>query len=295
MTERESTPPLSPRSALDWPRGVGLVDPVLQEIHRQVARRRRRRTIALGACALLAAAGAIWQLPPRPGPARSTIVSLPARQTLPDGSIIELNATAEVRVDYSVALRRVELLRGEAHFQVRKDPRRAFVVVAGQVEVRAVGTAFAVQRAVGGVEVLVTEGRVAIDRPEPTAAPALPAAAPLAFVDARSRIVVAISSPPAGENAPAVLSVPAAELAERLAWRVPRLEFSQTPLAEALELFNRHSRVRLVLGDADLGNLHLSGIVRADNTAALLQLLKSDFGLRSEPRGENEIVLQPAK
>jgi transmembrane sensor len=90
-----------------------------------------------------------------------------------------------------------------------------------------------------------------------------------------------------------VLSVPAAELAERLAWRVPRLEFSQTPLAEALELFNRHSRVRLVLGDADLGNLHLSGIVRADNTAALLQLLKSDFGLRSEPRGENEIVLPP--
>jgi transmembrane sensor len=47
-------------------------------------------------------------------------------------------------------LRQVKLDRGEAWFQVAKDPQRPFVVESGPVRVRAVGTAFSVRRREGG-------------------------------------------------------------------------------------------------------------------------------------------------
>ena len=87
-----------------------------------------------------------------------------------------------------------------------------------------------------------------------------------------------------------VTTLDARAVAERLAWRVPRLEFSGTPLAQAIPLFNRHAGVRLVLDDAALGTLELSGVVRADNTDSLLRLLEGEFGITAEKRGEDVLL-----
>src|SRR5260370_1274200 len=57
----------------------------------------------------------------------------------------------------------VRLTRGEAHLAVAKDSSRPFIVTAGGVSVRAVGTAFNVRRVEQRVEVFVTEGKVRID------------------------------------------------------------------------------------------------------------------------------------
>jgi ferric-dicitrate binding protein FerR (iron transport regulator) len=73
------------------------------------------------------------------------------------------------------------------------------------------------------------------------------------------------------------------------------LEFSATPLGDALELFNQHARdsggVRLVLANSALERLQLSGMVRANNVDTLLLLLARDFGIRAD-RGEGVIVLR---
>jgi transmembrane sensor len=158
-------------------------------------------------------------------------------------------------------LRHVRLARGVAHFEVAKDASRPFVVIAAGVEVRAVGTAFSVQIDEGRVEVIVTEGRVAVGHTH-----ALPAATSAvvveenskapdahAFVDAGQQAVVDISSNQTSAPPPRIASLPEGELAQRLAWRVPRLEFSATPLAEAVALLNQHGRVRLTLADPALG------------------------------------------
>ena len=92
--------------------------------------------------------------------------------------------------------------------------------------------------------------------------------------------------------APAVVAVSAPEIAQRLAWRVPRLEFNDTPLREAVELFNRHGDVRLSLAAPALGELRVSGTVRADNTSALLQLLRADYGVEAQRLGNGEFVLR---
>jgi transmembrane sensor len=80
---------------------------------------------------------------------------------------------------------------------------------------------------------------------------------------------------------------------------VPRLEFNATPLAEVVALFNRHAVPRgaapasqLILADPALATLPLSGVLRADNIAVLLQIMESSYGIRAEHGPAGEIVLR---
>jgi transmembrane sensor len=240
----------------------------------------------------------------------TALVRRPESRTLPDGSIVELREGAKIAVDFSGPLRRVTLQAGEAHFQVVKDREHPFVVSAGGVETRAVGTAFLVELNARAVEVLVTQGRVAVSRTTttPTAIdpvknpPAEPAGnfEPL-LLDAGRHVVVDPGKPGAqlvtAEMAPT-------ELAERLAWRSVRLEFSGTPLAQAVALMNRsgggadgHPQITLVIDPASPGLAAepVSGLFRADNAETFVRMLQLSLGVEVERRGESEIVLHKAK
>lgn len=266
------------------------------ERHLVALGRRRRRRVAVGGAVLAGIVGlAVVALNlPRETQVASTAnatVRTPASQTLADGSVIEFKGNAKVVTDYSATTRRVVLREGEAHFTVQKDSARPFVVSAGGVEVRAVGTAFSVQLGLSSVDVLVTAGRVMVDRTptQPVQVDTSPSAAPAVAVDAGRRVVVDRTQ----SSAPAV-SIPApAEWRERLAWRSPRLEFTRTPLAEAVGLLNRHApaaAARLVIADSTVGAKRISGVFRADNTEAFVLLLEGAFNVRAERVG-NTIAL----
>lgn len=267
-----------------------------REIRAEVRRRRRRRiTAGLAAASavvaafLLRPAGSVAVAPVAANPA--VVLSEPARRILPDGSTVELKPGAEISVDYSRAVRRVALLRGVAHFQVAKNPARPFVVTANDVDVRAVGTAFSVELGTHAVEVIVTEGTVALEQAQ---APAVAGPLPVpgaAFANGRHVV--------AGEHAlvslaavaaPTVEAVSPQEMTQRMAWRVPRLEFSGTPLTEVVELFRRHGGMRLVIDDPSLGQVRVSGILRADNLETLLQLLAADHGITAETHGDETVL-----
>lgn len=220
---------------LDRPLASGSADAVLGELALRARLRRRRRTVACGVASLvlLVGAGVGWQAsrpPPdlRSSAAVSAVVLLPSIQLLPDGSVAELRDGAEITVAFTDSQRRVILRSGEAYFKVAKNPARPFVVAAGGVEVRAVGTAFSVDFGKSAVEVLVTEGKVSVATPPRKSAPAgatQPMPEPL-FVDAGHGLTVLTSArPEQAESRP----VSAADLQSRLAWRSPRLEFSGTP------------------------------------------------------------------
>jgi len=271
---------------LDRPRESGQATSLLLDLSRRFTRRRRRRVaLAAAACVALLATGAFWKAR-HPAdtavPDASAIVLLPEKQTLPDGSVIELRVGAEVSVDYSGPLRRVALRKGEALFEVAKNRERPFVVTAGGIEVRAVGTAFVVQWEGNKMEVLVAEGRVRID------APGQPAPGdPALFLDAGHRVTMEVgagSPDPAAAAREAPMS--AQEIAERLSWRAPRVEFSETPLGEAVSLMNRHSAVRLVIDDPALAAIHVNGLFRADDATAFVRLLEANFGVEARRSGD---------
>jgi len=287
---------------LDWIDAAGAASDVARAIDRQLRNRRRRRVRAVaisGTCVLLGAF--LWPALRHEAPdahrASSSAVTVhrPDRQLLPDGSVVELRAGARVASAFTPALRKVEVLEGEAHFQVEKDPARPFVVSVGGVEVRAVGTAFSVQFGRTSVEVLVTEGRVAVRHSAPAGpslAAAEPAVAPPVVVDAGNLALVALDS---ATPAPVVSPMPAVTLKARLAWRVPQLQFSGTPLAEVVAQINAHGATRVTLGDESLARIEVSGVLRADNLDTLLELLADSHGIKAEKRGASEVVLTRAR
>ncbi len=256
--------------------------------------RRRHRRLRWLAAPVLAAAAALIIIALRPAhlaPAspRAISTALAAqceRQTLADGSVIELNRGARVSVKFTQELRRVRLERGEAHFVVAKDATRPFVVDAGGVTARAVGTAFNVRLAPQDVEIVVSEGRVAVG----TVANAIPEAAPV--LEARQRAVVALHR---AVRAPAIATMSEASLAERLAWQPRLLDFSDAPLGEVVAEFNRRNPVQLVLGNAALRGLRVNASIRSDNVEGFVRLLESAFDLRSEWRNETELLLRASR
>jgi transmembrane sensor len=307
---------------IDWAATTGAVDDVIASLDAKVRRRRaqrRRRLLAGGTLGLVLIAGVARFAPgvladknpiaaasfSSATTATTTLVSHPEQQVLSDGSVVELKPGARIRVAFTAARRRVVLEEGEAHFQVAKNPQRPFVVVAGAVQFRAVGTAFSVQRGQREVELFVTEGRVAVDQPAASpssnattsitsdgASTSTPAAeTEISVVEAGHRVVVTADSTADAAHPLQVVAVPADQALQRLAWRVPTLEFSGTPLSEALPLFERHGKIRLILADPELAQVRLSGLIRADNIDTLLALLEESHGIQAEKRGDSEIVL----
>lgn len=292
-------------TALNWARARGSGERVVARSRAQRRRKQHLRRVTAGSLAVvtLVAAGLLWQLrplSPASTPARlpsSVVVVTPAKQLLPDGSVVELKDGAKIDVNYSAAFRRVKLVQGEAHFAVAKDTAVPFVVIVGDLEVRAVGTAFSIQMDAVQVEVLVSEGRVAVDKAVDTGAGgSLPGAQgdspirqTLATVDAGNRVVVEIATV---SSPTPVLAVSAAGQSELLSWRVPRIELSGTPLSEMLPVFNRYSPVSLSLADPSLGTLKLSGVLRPNSPNALLHVLEVEFGLKAARSADGGIILR---
>ncbi|MBI2513952.1 MAG: FecR domain-containing protein [Opitutae bacterium] len=246
--------------------------------------------------AAAAAVAVVFWWPPASGtrepsvPAPSYALAAPIEERLlEDGSVVALNRGAVLETAFTAAERRVRLLRGEANFTVAKNPARPFIVNAGGVDVRAVGTVFNVRLGHAEVEVVVTEGKVGVQRPSDSAVASAEAQPAPTYLVANERAVVQLG----GLAGPALVSkLGPTELDRRLAWQPRLLDFTDQPLEEIVAEFNRRNSVRLVLADPTLESLRLTASFRSDNVEGFVRLMESDFGMQAEWRGEMEIALR---
>lgn len=281
----------------DTARRSGLATGMIQELalRRQQRQRRHWRNLAGGAAIAVGAAACAILLFRSPGaapqalpsPSGPVVVSKPARRDLPDGTVVDLRPGAAIEVSYSSARRDVRLVRGEAHFAVTKNLMRPFVVNAHGVEVRAVGTGFSVEAESTVIRVVVTEGRVAVERPAGMST--VPEAIPMdpVYADAGTRVSVPVAA------APEVSPIAPEEMERELAWRGPRLELSGTSLSDAVAAFNRESRVQLQIADPSLAGVRMSGVFRADHSEDFALMLERHYGVRLE-RNARGILLRAA-
>jgi transmembrane sensor len=287
---------------INRPREMGRANHVLRELAARQQLRRRRRTTRVIAVSALAAA-AMWVIALRPFAPRSTamlpvsVTLRPMQQTLTDGSSVELNAGAELAVEFSPARRGVKLLSGEAHFTVAKDPARPFVVSVGSVEVSAIGTEFLVRRAHDEIKVLVTEGKVGVVRTVSNAARSsiataatARAASPEIVLAAGRQVVISTAIRDAAPNRTEQVAQNAIDAA--LAWRSKHVEFSGTPLSEAIALFNRQNKIQLTLGNPAHGRLRVSGMFWLDDPEGFARLLEASFSIKAQRASALVISLQ---
>ncbi|UYB52602.1 FecR domain-containing protein [Xanthomonas sp. AM6] len=286
LQEDAEHPRLFARAQRTWDMtGAAAAHPRVQALRHaaraDLQRARRRPSVAWAAAAALALAaiGTWWGLAPtvyRTGLAQQRQV------VLDDGSALALDADSRVEVRYSGRLREVRLRRGRAAFSVAKQHERPFVVEAGASRVVATGTAFSVERVGEQVRVVLYEGSVRIEDRDRHAAAAAPAPQRLAAGQAWT------SAAP-GTTRPRVVRV---EPAQEQAWRDGLLLFDDEPLAIAVARVNRYSPVQLQLADRSVGQLRVSGMFKAGDSAAFASGVTAVLPLRARTDAAGAIVLE---
>ncbi len=222
------------------------------------ARARRWWPFALAASFLLAAVavGTVLRDRLRAGAVESasyaTEVAVDRDVALSDGSQVALGGATRLTTRYTSARRDVDLGAGEAYFRVAHDKARPFIVAAGKISIRAVGTAFNVRRTGERVTIAVAEGRVRVAGSEGAAIGKVAAADTLEAVAGQQ-----ISFDPRASG----LTVSAIPPNRATSWREHRLEFVNEPLDSVVANINRYSTRPLVLADAKLGTLAFTGTV----------------------------------
>ncbi len=247
-------------------------------------RRRRAAAVTLALAACVALAFLVIRFPSanvsekEPRVALSPLMARIESLDLSDGSRIELNRGAMVETSYTPAERRVRLVRGEAHFDVAKDPDRPFVVEVAGVDVRAVGTMFNVKYTRSEVDVLVTEGRVSLDTDGARDVLGQPGAEPSPLLAVGQRGIVSLSD----RRTVAVSTLTEAERDEALRWKPRLLDFESAPLNAIVAEFNRSNPITLIIGDDALRDLRLSSAFWSDNVEGFVRLMESGFGMSAE-------------
>jgi FecR protein len=148
----------------------------LSRIHARRVRQRALVKIGAGGAMLVAVAAlfvlVLGKRAALPAPARvATLVASAApkspKTTFADGSVARVSDGGELVVKVATP-EHIEsvLTTGAADFEVSKHPERDFVVLAGPVRVRVVGTHFRVERSGERTRVSVTEGKVEVQEGE---------------------------------------------------------------------------------------------------------------------------------
>lgn len=194
---------------------------------------------------------------------------------LPDGSRLRLDTTTRVEVRYFRDRREVHLVAGQAVFAVQSDTNRPFDVLAGPLRVTVVGTRFSVRHTPGqpgrdGVSVAVEEGKVRVARADSAADGAV-------YLIAGQRV----GSDPAGVLGP-VHPVSVEGIAP---WREQRISFVDVRLDQALAELARYGDTGLVIHDADVAALRLSGTFDPLNRATLRLALPRVLPVRLVDQG----------
>jgi len=180
--------------------------------------------------------------------------------TLPDGTLMTLDAASAVRVAAPGATRRVAIDRGQAFFKVAHDARHPFIVSAGGNSVTALGTQFAVRAVADRVVVSLVEGSVRVD----------------------SRVMDRTMTLVPGnmlmiDRSGVQLTSAGADIAT--GWRKGELTFEATPLKEVVAELNRYSTQHIELTDKRLQNRVFSGVLKIDGGGSALADALSAYGI----------------
>ena len=211
---------------------------------------------------------------------------------LPDGSIVELNEGTQVAIRYSGKERRVDLLSGEAYFEVAKNPDRPFVVSARGIAVIAVGTAFNVKLNDDSLDVMVTHGRVQMDSSalinvgELSASPEPQIFAPELNAGQRSHISFVTEA-----IVPELAPFTEEEVVEELAWKHQVLEFVARPLGEIVAEFNHYNTRQIFIEDQELLDTVITATFRSYNLDGFVRLLELTCPMEASFEGGESVTL----
>lgn len=207
--------------------------------------------------------------------AYDTTVGESEKIKLADGSQAQLNTASEIAVRFSKTERRVDLIAGEAFFDVDKDHARPFVVETSNGSITVTGTSFNVLSDMDRTSVHVLSGVVDV-------APRFGQASTLLAGD-----MVEIDS---GGRASAVLRFDPSLV---LAWRGGKARFRDEPLGDVVRSLNRYFPTPIALADSTLAELPVTGEFDVRDRDTAVKALALIFGLEASEEPARTVLKAP--
>lgn len=197
---------------------------------------------------------------------------------LEDGSTIRLAPDSAVKIAYSAGERQVELMTGEAYFEVTPDTTRPFRVAARSANVTVLGTGFDVRLGEAGTDVAVSHGRVRVESSEgdPPQSSEL-TAGKWARVDLAGKFTN-------GEMAPTSVA----------GWSGNKLISIDRPLSEVIADVRRYYSGTVILTGTTLGNASVTGSYDMSDPAAALVNIVGPHGGRVRQISPWLLIVSPS-
>lgn len=200
--------------------------------------------------------------------------------TLEDGTTVLINTNTLLSIEYSDNHRKVELLKGEAEFDIVSNLERPFSVVSGSHTFTALGTIFSVEKQnEADMELVVTEGKVLVADSN-LSLNQLHSKITQATNDQRSKdITHAGELTLVNDNKIVTEKVSSETLSAQLAWQHGAVVFDGTNLIDALREVSRYNQIQFEITDPHLGDVKISGYFKFNDIDTLLITLSEQFNI----------------
>lgn len=181
---------------------------------------------------------------------------------LEDGSRIMVGASSAIAQQFTARERSVELLKGEAWFDVAHSAERPFTVTAGDMRVTVTGTAFDVAMTERTLSVGLARGSVRVERPG--APPLVRTLSPGQRLD--------IDRSTGGAD---LAAVPSATLGT---WRQGRLAVQNVALADVVDALDRHYTGTIFVSGDRLADRKVTGVFDLNEPVRAARALVQPYG-----------------
>jgi len=204
--------------------------------------------------------------------------------TLADGTLVSMNLDTSFKTAFSSTQRLIYLTKGQVFFEVAKNPARPFIVIAGDRRIQALGTKFDVKLDPTRLEVVLVEGRVSVDKNEPSL---------MARVTGRSARVELKPNQKLVANDNEAASITSTNALHATSWREGWIVFEDETVARAIAELNRYSDQPIVATDETVRQMRLSGVFRIGQPERFSAVIQELLPLEVRRGAQGEILLMP--
>jgi len=202
--------------------------------------------------------------------------------TLSDGSIVTLNRDTTLDVAFTPSERKVRITHGQAFFEVAKNPERPFVVAVADRTVTALGTQFDVRLDPDRIEIILVEGKIAVEPAEPSILERLNFRKARLELKPGEKLVAAL-----GER----VAITDIDARRDTSWRQGWITFENESVATVVAELNRFSDRQLVVQDESVRKLRLSGVFRVGQPDRFIAIVQELLPVKAVQGGHGETLL----
>ncbi len=258
--------------------------------------RYRKPAIFAGAATAIAALLLVvilsGRIPAGPVPADQKIVEKMIdenRRILPDGSMVKTSNGSVLDITYTDTERRIFIEKGKAFFNVAKNDDWPFIVESEGFKCVALGTAFNLNVDSANIELLVTSGRVKVEKSTKTPDRIKSNKTESSVLHANQYLNIIKEA--AYVSTWAINDLNKNEVRDKLYWQHRFMTVVSESLKEIVRELNLINNVQIMISDPGLESIEISGNFYSDNVDSFIRLLNAGFNIESRRIDENEIMI----